>query len=159
MKTPTITAIVFLFCVSCSARAQAQATSISFADYHSNYELYLADPDTTNWYIIWTMEDGSELEEGSFPTKEDAEDRLLFYFLGGHERGPSAEVRELTKPPEWVYFGTFDTYAEAANMSFYFFQLGLRTKVQGVLDSSRLMRTHHLPSTPLTGTKVSVNGR
>ncbi|MFK7820783.1 MAG: hypothetical protein AB8G99_18840 [Planctomycetaceae bacterium] len=137
MKTPIIVAAVLFVCAGHCGTSSAQSISLNLADYFHDYELYLADPDTTNWYIIWDMDDGSTLEEGPFAAREGAEDRLLFYFLGGWERGPSADIQELTKPPTWEYFGTFDTYGEASQMASYFRLLGLRTEIDGVFDHGK----------------------
>lgn len=154
MKAPLLVAAILAVLGGYSGTAQAQSTSLDFTDYFYDFDLYLADPDSTDWYIVWTLEDGSLLEEGPFQTYESAQDRLIWYYLGGYERGVSAEIQELTKPPTWVYFGTYSTYAEAEDMADYFWHLGLRTDIRAVFDPSRLMQRSPLyPSS--SGLRVS----
>lgn len=157
MKTTFTTAVFLLALLASAQTSQAQSISLDAGDYFNDYRLYLADPDTTDWYIVWLMDDGSVIEEGPFLTEQGAQDRLVWYFLGGYERSNDAVVVQLTMPPQWEYFATFDTASEAYDMRDFFAGLGLLTDVRAVLDYSRLAQQSYRPGIRLTAEMLTPN--
>lgn len=130
MKTALTAAVLLAACFSVTQPAKAQSTSIDVFD----YAVYFASPDTTGWYIRWIDDDGSVADQwGAYDSEQAAWDRVYWAFFGGHEVTGYAEVVELTMPPVWQHYQTFDTYEEATFVAMYFEYLGLLADVRTVV--------------------------
>ncbi len=124
-------------------RLQIQEPSLPLTDLMDSlfdYDLYVADPATAaGWYIEWTYGDGEVQYSFAYTSEQDAFDVMIRHlFRGTDPRNsrslglayPSAKIVELPKEPDWIWFHSYDTQAEAAGAADLLEMVGLLTKVE-----------------------------
>lgn len=124
-----ITAMVFLTTCTYGARcAHAQPADVAF---FSDYEVFVADPDTTDWYVQRLDEGGDIVDSwGPYDTRRAAEQDLAV--IVGHGSTSGLQVVEITSPLVWRYYGTYGTLQEAEDVAGLFEDFGLLVDIRWV---------------------------
>ncbi|MCA9240808.1 MAG: hypothetical protein KDA37_11435 [Planctomycetales bacterium] len=139
----TTAALVLSFALFAVASAQEISTTDSIElSKLDNYELYVADPNTsTGWFILWTSQDGKAILSHAFATRTDARkhlDRMAWNGVGPDYQpvDPNnpyrAEVFEAPKTPDWQFYGSYGSREEAEADAAWFEDFGMLTDIRRV---------------------------